>query len=124
MKELEKYGKGGNLYLKQRSFKFKESLAKVIGELNNEEAGELIKGICAYYFDKKEYKPTNPAIKNCFIFIKTMLEEEEMSRTFGKLGAEVKKQKKSRLVMVTKITKEGSTMEETQGKSVAKKSKK
>ena len=124
MKELEILGKGGNLYLKQKSFKFKESLSKVVCDLSNEEAGELIKGICAYYFESKTYKPSNPAIKNCFIFIKSMLDEEEQSRTYGKKGAEIKKQKQSKIVMVTKITKEGEPSAEPEGKCVAKKSKK
>lgn len=110
--------------MKQKSFKFKESLAKVICDLSDEEAGELVKGICAYFFEGKTYKPNNPALKNCFIFIKTMLDEEEASRAYGKIGAEAKKHKKSRLVMVTKITKEGDALEKLEEKSVAKKSKK
>ena len=108
----------------QKSFKFKESLGKLIFDLSDVEAGQLVKGICSYYFEGKAYHPTNPVLRNCFIFIKTMLDEEEASRQFGKLGAQAKKQKKSRLVMVTKITKEGDSLEENQGKSVAKKSKK
>lgn len=110
--------------MKQKSFKFKESLSKVICDLSNEEAGELIKGICSYYFESKTYKPSNPAMKNCFIFIKSMLDEEEQSRAFGKKGAEIKKQNKAKIVMVTKITKEGENSKEQEGKCVAKKSKK
>lgn len=110
--------------MRQKSFKFKESLAKVVCELSNEEAGELIKGICAYYFEGKTYKPNHPALRNCFIFIKTMLDEEEQSRAFGKKGAEVKQRKKSSLVMVTKITQEGKSLDDLEEKSVAKKSKK
>lgn len=62
----------------KRGFLFRDSWAVMLGPIPNEEAGELIKAVCAFYLGNGN-KPNieNPIIFAMFKFITNQITEDE-----------------------------------------------
>lgn len=58
--------------------------------LNNEQAGKLLKGFCAYVFNGESFESTDRKVQGAFEVIKKSLDSEmrgrELGRTYGRIG--------------------------------------
>lgn len=67
---------------------FKEQYYKIIKELTDKQAGEFIKGICAYVYEGKPFITKDEYLKGLFMYVKRELDVSEMNSINGKKGAE------------------------------------
>lgn len=72
----------------KKNFKFKESFYKIIKELTDKQAGEFIKGICAYVYDGKPFITKDEYLKGVFMYVKRELDVSGICSINGKKGAE------------------------------------
>ena len=71
-----------------KKFKFKKEYYDVIKELTDKQAGEFIKGACAYVYDGKPFLTKDEYLKGLFLYVKRELDVSEMNRVNGRKGAE------------------------------------
>lgn len=71
-----------------KKFKFKKEYYDVIKELTDKQAGEFIKGVCAYVYEGKPFMTKDEYLKGLFLYVKRELDVSEMNRVNGKKGAE------------------------------------
>lgn len=57
-------------------------------ELTDKQAGEFVKGVCAYAFEGKPFITKDEYLKGLFMYAKRMLDISEMNRINGKKGAD------------------------------------
>lgn len=57
-------------------------------ELSDKQAGEFIKGVCAYAFEGKPFVTKDKYLKGLFVYAKRALDASEMNSINGKKGAE------------------------------------
>ncbi len=60
----------------------------IIKELTDKQAGELIKGVCAYVYEGKPFITKDEYLKGLFLYIKRELDVSEMNSINGKKGAD------------------------------------
>ena len=82
--------------MKKNIFKFKKEFYDIIKELTDKQAGELIKGLCAYAYDGKPFLTKDEYLKGAFLYIKRELDVSQQNSINGKKGAEVLAEKKRR----------------------------
>ncbi len=71
--------------MKEKNFKFRQSYAQAVYLMKDKEAGQFLKAICNYVFEKKEHQQ-NKKINAHFQLIKIALDEEKRDVENGKLG--------------------------------------
>jgi len=72
----------------KKNFKFKEQYYKVIRELTDKQAGEFIKGVCAYVYEGKPFITKDEYLKGLFLYVKRELDVSAICSNNGKKGAE------------------------------------
>lgn len=72
----------------KNNFKFKKDYYNILKELTDKQAGELIKGICAYAYEGKPFLTKDEYLKGAFLYIKRELDVSEQNRINGKKGAD------------------------------------
>jgi transcription elongation factor GreA-like protein len=77
--------------VKEKNLKFKESYYKVIKDMTDKQAGEFVKGICAYAFEDKDFTTKDGYLRGLFMYVKQNLDEANVSRAYGKKGAIISK---------------------------------
>ena len=60
----------------------------ILKELTDKQAGEFVKGVCAYAFEGKPFITKDEYLKVLFMYAKRMLDISEMNRINGKKGAD------------------------------------
>ncbi len=75
--------------MNEKSFKFKESFYTAISSLNEKQAGRLVKGICEYAYNGKEFTSKDATLNNTFTLIKTAIDEDKQNEENSVLGGEV-----------------------------------
>lgn len=71
-----------------KKLKFKKEYYDLIKELTDKQAGEFVKGVCAYIYESKPFLTKDEYLKGLFLYIKRELDVSEMNRVNGKKGAE------------------------------------
>lgn len=56
--------------MKELKLKIKRDYYNIFKELTDKQAGELIKGVCAYIYDGKPFETKDDYLKGIFIYIK------------------------------------------------------
>ena len=75
--------------MNEKSFKFKESFFTAINNLNEKQAGRLLKGVCEYAFNGKEFTSKDAALNSSFTLIKTAINEEAQTEGRSEFGGEI-----------------------------------
>lgn len=100
--------------MKENNFKFRESFALAVSAMNNEEAGEFIKGVCEYAFERKKFEPTSPLLYASFALVKKVIDQDVLDREYGKLGARASRRVKAQppsISVMTEIVKQPSPLD-------------
>lgn len=71
-----------------KKFKFKREYYDLIKELTDKQAGEFIKGVCAYVYEGKPFITKDDYLKGLFLYVKRELDVSEINSVNGKKGAE------------------------------------
>lgn len=71
-----------------KNIKIKREHYDIIKELTDKQAGEFVKGVCAYTFEGKPFITKDEYLKGLFMYAKRMLDISEMNRINGKKGAD------------------------------------
>ena len=82
--------------MKELRLKIKRENYNLFKELGDKQAGELIKGMCAYMYDGKPFFTKDPYLKGAFMGIKKDIDEAKRNSLNGKKGAEVYAEKQRR----------------------------
>lgn len=77
----------------KKKFKFNENYYKLIKELTDKQAGEFIKGVCAYVYEGKPFITKDDYLKGLFIYVKRELDITEMNSINGRKGAQKRLEK-------------------------------
>lgn len=90
-----------------KKLKFKKEYYDIIKDLTDKQAGEFIKGVCAYVYEGKPFLTKDEYLKGLFLYIKRELDVSEMNRINGKKGAdklaEIKRRNKSIGVIIGSV---------------------
>ena len=85
----------------------KKHYDEILKELTGKQAGEFVKGVCAYAFEGKPFITKDEYLKGLFMYAKRMLDISEMNRINGKKGAdklaEIKRRDKAIGVIVGSV---------------------
>lgn len=71
-----------------KNIKIKREHYDMLKELTDKQAGEFVKGVCAYAFEGKPFITKDEYLKGLFLYAKRMLDISEMNRINGKKGAD------------------------------------
>lgn len=71
-----------------KKFKFKKEYYDLIKELTDKQAGEFIKGVCAYVYEGKPFSTKDEYLKGLFVYVKRELDVSEMNSINGRKGAD------------------------------------
>lgn len=82
--------------MERKNFRFKKDYYNVIKELTDKQAGELVKGLCAYVYEGKPFLTKDEYLKGAFLYLKRELDVSEQNRINGKKGADALAEKKRR----------------------------
>lgn len=85
--------------LKEKSFKFRESFANAIKEMDDIQVGKLIKAICDYVFYDRCFESCDGMLNSVYSLFKILLDNEKRDRENGRKGGilSAKKNKKEDL---------------------------
>lgn len=90
-----------------KKFKFKREYYDLIKELTDKQAGEFVKGVCAYVYEGKPFITKDEYLKGLFVYVKRELDVSEMNSVNGKKGAdkrlEIKRRNKAIGVIVGSV---------------------
>ena len=93
--------------MKMKKFKFKKAYYDLIKELTDKQAGEFVKGVCAYVYEGKPFITKDEYLKGLFVYVKRELDVSEMNSVNGKKGAdkrlEIKRREKAIGVIVGSV---------------------
>lgn len=78
----------------KNNFKFKKEYYDLIKELTDKQAGELVKGLCAYIYEGKPFLTKDEYLKGAFLYLKRETDVSAQNRLNGKKGADALAQKK------------------------------
>lgn len=100
-----------------KKLKFKKDYYDIIKDLTDKQAGEFIKGVCAYVYEGKPFLTKDEYLKGLFLYIKRELDVSEMNRINGKKGAdklaEIKRRNKSIGVIIGSVVVASSTKKDS-----------
>lgn len=71
-----------------KKFKFKKEYYNLIKEITDKQAGEFVKGVCAYVYEGKPFITKDEYLKGLFVYVKRELDVSEMNSINGKKGAD------------------------------------
>lgn len=71
-----------------KQIKIKREHYDILKELTDKQAGEFVKGVCAYAFEGKPFITKDEYLRGLFLYAKRMLDISEMNRINGKKGAD------------------------------------
>ena len=74
--------------MKELKLKIKREYYNIFKELTDKQAGELIKGMCAYMYDGKPFFTKDAYLKGSFMSIKRDIDEAKQNSVNGKKSAE------------------------------------
>ncbi len=80
--------------MKERNFKFRESLGNLVENMTDKQAGEFIKTVSGYVFDNKPMESKDEYLKGVYLYVKNVLDTERRDRENGKLGGAIIAEKK------------------------------
>lgn len=60
----------------------------IIKELTDKQAGEFVKGVCAYVFEDKSFITKDKYLKGLYLYAKRALDVSKMNSINGKKGAD------------------------------------
>ncbi|MCM1223717.1 MAG: DUF6291 domain-containing protein [Lachnospiraceae bacterium] len=72
----------------EKNIKFKKEYYDFIKELTDKQAGELVKGLCAYVYEGKPFLTKDEYLKGAFLYLKRELDVSARNSVNGKKGAE------------------------------------
>lgn len=75
--------------MKEKNFKFKESYFKALSDLNEKQAGRLLKGICEYAYSGKEFVSKDANLNRTFALIKSAIDEDAQTEERSEYGGKV-----------------------------------
>lgn len=85
----------------------KKHYDEILKELTDKQAGEFVKGVCAYAFEGKPFITKDEYLKGLFMYAKRMLDISEMNSVNGKKGAdklaEIKRREKALGVIIGSV---------------------
>ena len=85
----------------------KKHYDEILKELTDKQAGEFVKGVCAYVYEGKPFITKDEYLKGLFVYVKRELDVSEMNRVNGKKGAdklaEIKRRDKAIGVIVGSV---------------------
>ena len=98
----------------------KKHYDEILKELTDKQAGEFVKGVCAYAFEGKPFITKDEYLKGLFMYAKRMLDISEMNSVNGKKGAdklaEIKRRNKALGVIIgSVVVASAAKKEETDG---------
>ena len=104
-----------------KKFKFKKEYYDMLKELTDKQAGEFVKGVCAYAFEGKPFITKDEYLKGLFLYAKRMLDISEMNRINGKKGAdklaEIKRKERAVGVIIGSVMVASAAAKESADKS-------
>ena len=80
----------------KNKFNFKKEYYDIIKELTDKQAGELIKGVCAYVYEGKPFITKDEYLKGTFLYLKRELDVSKQNSINGKKGADKRAEMKRR----------------------------
>ena len=72
--------------MKEKNFKFRESYAKAIQTMNDNEAVQFVKSLCEYVFEGKIVPTNNKRLRSQFQLAKITLDAEKRNQENGRKG--------------------------------------
>lgn len=85
--------------MKELKLKIKREYYNVIRELTDRQAGELIKGVCAYAYDGKPFETKDGYLKGLFFYIRRDIDVAKRGFVNGKKSAEVRAERRRKEAM-------------------------
>lgn len=90
-----------------KKLKFKREYYDLIKELTDKQAGEFVKGVCAYVYEGKPFITKDEYLKGLFVYVKRELDVSEMNSINGKKGGdkliEIKRRNKAIGVIIGSV---------------------
>lgn len=80
--------------MKSKILKIKQEHYGVLKDLTDKQAGEFIKGVCAYAFEGKPFLTKDDYLRGLFLYIKREVDMSALNSINGKKGAETLAEKK------------------------------
>ena len=85
----------------------KKHYDEILKELTDKQAGEFVKGVCAYAFEGKPFITKDQYLKGLFMYAKRALDVSQMNSVNGKKGAdklaEIKRRNKALGVIIGSV---------------------
>lgn len=102
--------------MKEKSFKLKENYYNAVKTLDDKQVGKLMKGLCAYVFERRYFESNDAYLKSIFGLIKGEIDRENFYREKGKQGgvisAQMKRDLPVGLTVVAELKEQNCPMEE------------
>ena len=86
--------------MKELKLKIKRDYYNIFKELTDKQAGELIKGVCAYTYDGKPFETKDDYLKGIFIYIKRDIDFAKQGFVNGIKGAEIQAERRRKEAVV------------------------
>lgn len=75
---------------------FKKEYYELIKDLTDKQAGEFVKGVCAYAYEGKPFITKDEYLKGAFLYVKRELDVSKQNSINGKKGADKRAEMKRR----------------------------
>lgn len=75
--------------MKEKNFKFRASFGKLVENMTDKQAGEFIKAVSGYVFNKKPLETKDEYLKGVYLYVQNILETEAQNREHGKIGGAI-----------------------------------
>ena len=85
--------------MKELKLKIKREYYNIFKELTDRQAGELVKGMCAYMYDNKPFFTKDAYLKGVFMTVKRDIDEAKQNSVNGKKSAVVCAERRRKEVM-------------------------
>lgn len=83
-----------------KNINIKKEHYDIIKELTDKQAGEFVKGVCAYAFEGKPFITKDEYLKGLFMYAKRMLDISAINSMNGKKGADKLAEKRAKEKML------------------------
>ncbi len=80
----------------KNKFNFKKEFYDLIKDLTDKQAGEFVKGVCAYAYEGKPFITKDEYLKGAFLYVKRELDVSKQNSINGKKGADKRAEMKRR----------------------------
>lgn len=84
----------------KNKFNFKKEYYDLIKDLTDKQAGEFVKGVCAYAYEGKPFITKDEYLKGAFLYVKRELDVSKQNSINGKKGADKRAEMKRRGDMI------------------------